>query len=149
MSLSGGTWFVLSSGPNVIRVWGSSLSGLERVYVDEALVSERRSLGRVSLHEFSLDGQQHCVAIAVKHLGMQLECVWTIEGVPVKKLRTFVDTSRALSPKLVASAAAVAIFSGAISALFRFPPWLSCVLIAAMYPAIVRPISLGVEEVAI
>lgn len=56
-----GLWFVFSVGKNTIRAWSSALSGLERVYVDSALVSEHSSWGRSSTHTFAVAGEEYTV----------------------------------------------------------------------------------------
>jgi hypothetical protein len=55
-SFAGGFWFVFHDGGRTIRAWGSALSGLERVYVDDAVVSQGRNLEREGVHQFAIGG---------------------------------------------------------------------------------------------
>jgi len=50
-SLTKGLWFVHNDGLNTIKIFGST-TGKEKVYLNEELVSERRSLKLKSEHHF-------------------------------------------------------------------------------------------------
>ncbi len=52
-------------GENTITVWGSTHTGLERVYLNGQLMSEKRNWRFNSNHVFQLDGQQIEVKIIV------------------------------------------------------------------------------------
>ena len=55
-SFARGFWFVFHDSGRTIRAWGSAFSGLERVYVDDAVVSEGRNLKREGVHQFTIGG---------------------------------------------------------------------------------------------
>jgi hypothetical protein len=46
-SLSKGMWYVFHDGNNVIRAWGSSWTGLERVYFNDELIARHSHLERI------------------------------------------------------------------------------------------------------
>lgn len=56
-------------GDHVIRVEASYLSGRERVYVDDQLISQKLTWRMQSEHSFELDGQAIVVRIKVESLG--------------------------------------------------------------------------------
>jgi hypothetical protein len=73
--LTRGFWFVFPCGAHTIRAWGSAFSGLERVYVDDALVSERRSGSRDSEHAVSVAGSPYRIVFKTLNLLKgSLEC---------------------------------------------------------------------------
>ena len=47
-----GSWFVFESGSNTIRIYRSWPLGCEKIYYNEKLVSTRRSVRKISQHEF-------------------------------------------------------------------------------------------------
>lgn len=65
-SYLGGYWFIFSDEGRQIAAWGSTLTGLERIYVDGTPVSERRKLERQSGHDFSAGGRRYRVSFEVK-----------------------------------------------------------------------------------
>ncbi|MDD5334544.1 MAG: hypothetical protein PHS32_12460 [Rhodoferax sp.] len=76
-----GLWFVFSLGKNTIRGWSSILSGLERIYVDNALVSERRSWAKSSKHTFAVAGEEYAVAFrTISILEGHIECSLLKDG---------------------------------------------------------------------
>ena len=61
-SYLGGYWFIFSDEARQIAAWGSSLTGLERIYVDGVQVSERRKLATESAHGFSVGERRYRVS---------------------------------------------------------------------------------------
>lgn len=47
-----GVWFIWKDGNNIIRVWGSALSGKEKIYLNDTLVSENRNMTTNSAYQF-------------------------------------------------------------------------------------------------
>ncbi|MGH8447127.1 MAG: hypothetical protein ACREVL_17805 [Solimonas sp.] len=73
-SVKGGIWFVFPLAGRTIRAWGSA-AGLERIYVDEEVVSEQRRMRRISEHPFSLGGEAYVVRFTTtSYLKGMLEC---------------------------------------------------------------------------
>lgn len=80
-SLRRGIWFVFPLPEGTVHAWGSCLSGLERVYVDGQLVSERRSARRASSHAFDVRGRPHTLVFRSSDLLKgRLECSVAAEG---------------------------------------------------------------------
>jgi len=52
-SIKKGNWFIYKDGINVIQVWGSNLNGKEKVFLNNELVSEQRSIKMQSSHNFT------------------------------------------------------------------------------------------------
>lgn len=52
-SLRKGNWLIHKDGENIIQIWTSNLSGKEKVFVNNELVSEKRNLKKEAFHEFS------------------------------------------------------------------------------------------------
>jgi|SRR5690554_271536 len=52
-SLRKGNWLIHEDGDNVIQIWTSNLSGKEKVFVNNELISEKRNLKKEAFHEFS------------------------------------------------------------------------------------------------
>lgn len=65
-SYLGGYWFIFSDEGRQIAAWGSTLTGLERVYVDGVQVSERRKFAAESAHDFSAGGHRYGVSFEVE-----------------------------------------------------------------------------------
>lgn len=55
-------------GNHAIAFIGSTVNGKEQVYVDEALVSEKRSFGLKSSHKFIVEGKPYTIAVKVKNV---------------------------------------------------------------------------------
>lgn len=52
-SLKNGNWLIHNDGFNLIQVWGSNVNGKEKVYLNNELVSEQRSIKMQSRHNFT------------------------------------------------------------------------------------------------
>lgn len=84
-SIKDGFWFVFRSGNHFIRAWGSSATGMERVYVDENLVSERRTVSKDSVHSFSVGGEDYAIAFKTTSiLKGDLQCRLFKNGTVIK-----------------------------------------------------------------
>ncbi len=68
-NIKDGIWFVYEDGNNVIKIWGSSISGKEKVFLNETLVSEKRSMRMKSEHAFSdSTGSKYIVTFTTTNL---------------------------------------------------------------------------------
>jgi len=87
-SYLGGIWFVFSDEGHRIAAWGSAFTGLERIHVDGALVSEKRALQRKSAHEFDVAGRCYHVSFETRHgRDAAVCCRLDKDGAPVGVLR--------------------------------------------------------------
>ena len=83
-SVTGGIWFVFSHEGNTIRVWGSSLTGKERIYVEDQIVAEARNFKRHEKLEFSIGDKKYAVTFNVISMAKgQLECILSCNGASV------------------------------------------------------------------
>ena len=89
-SLKNGNWFIHNDGTNIIQVWGSNLNGKEKVYLNNELVSEQRSVKMQSSHNFKDNGgQNYQVRFKTESLLKgSLECTIEKEGTVLKIYKT-------------------------------------------------------------
>lgn len=67
--------FYFQDGDNQIACFGSFFTGKEEVYINDDLVSSKRSLGLRSKHQFELAGQSYQIEYAmINMLTGKLEC---------------------------------------------------------------------------
>lgn len=132
-SLRHGIWFVFPLEPGTVRAWGSCLSGLERVYVDDRLVSERRNLGLGSSHAFPLGGRSCSVSFHTADvLRGRLECTLAEEGTVLRTaVARYVGTQRLSSARL-AFYAALGLAAGVFLSRQALPPWAGWVGLAGL-----------------
>jgi hypothetical protein len=52
-SINKGNWFIHHDGINIIQIWGSNLNGKEKVFLNNELVSEQRSIKMQNIHNFT------------------------------------------------------------------------------------------------
>jgi len=64
-SWRGGTWFVFRDGESYIRLWGSSVSGKERIYVDDTEVISYTNLKTSSRIAFEHNETPYEILVAV------------------------------------------------------------------------------------
>lgn len=93
-SFTNGLWFVFKAEGHIVRAWSSFVSGMERIYVDDALVSEQRSMKLQNVHAFTIAGKEYSVAfrtsIAASFLRGEHECTLLEEGKRLKVSRWWV-----------------------------------------------------------
>lgn len=71
-----GYWFFFNDGKNRIAVFGSAMSGKEKVFFNDELVSEHRSLGFNSCHRFERGGRSYEILFLVTNLMRgAIECI--------------------------------------------------------------------------
>jgi hypothetical protein len=85
-SIRKGNWFVFQDGTNAIQIWGSNLNGQEKVFLNNVLVSQQRSLKKKSKHDFKdSDGVHYEVRFDVPNLLKgAIECQIKREGMLIK-----------------------------------------------------------------
>lgn len=82
-----GVCFVINDAENIIKVWISSMSGMERVYFNDVLVSDKRSATLKSEHEFFIEGNKFKVNIEViSFIKGKLLCTLTKNNDVIKEL---------------------------------------------------------------
>lgn len=127
--MKGGIWFVFPVQGSTIRAWGSLLTGTERIYVDDQIVSEHRSLGKLSEHRFSRNGEDFLVAFTtVSLLRGPLECRLFRGGTLIGALRASFKSQWSFSHedflRLVVFLLGGAL-TGLLVAVFKWPFWWS------------------------
>lgn len=74
-SLNRGMWYVFHDGPNVIRAWGSTWVGLEKIYFNNQLIDSCTKLKRTKQHMFSIGDRKYLIkCITHAQLKWQAEC---------------------------------------------------------------------------
>jgi hypothetical protein len=132
-SLSHGVWFVIPVGMKTIRAWGSSASGLELIYVDQTIVSERRTAGRESVHEFLVDGEHYSVTFTTSgRFRTQLDCILASNSQPVKTLRLNMSLRSAFCATRTISSIAAGAPIGLAILFFQLPMWTIIPLVAVV-----------------
>ena len=83
-SYFGGSRFTFTDQGREIVAWGSSVTGLERVFVDGTVVSEHRSFRRATPHDFAIGEQRYRVTfdLATRERG-DIRCSLERDGVQV------------------------------------------------------------------
>jgi hypothetical protein len=71
-----GYWFFFNDGEDRIAVFGSAMTGKEKVFFNDELVSEHRSLGFNSCHRFERGGRSYEILFLVTNLMRgAIECI--------------------------------------------------------------------------
>jgi len=71
-----GYWFFFNDGDNRIAVFGSAMTGKEKVFFNDELVSEHRSLGFNSCHRFESGGKSYEILFLVTNMMRgAIECI--------------------------------------------------------------------------
>lgn len=129
--LGKGAWFVFPLGHSIVRAWGAGISGLERIYVDNAVVSEHRNMrNRISTHQFSIAGEPYTVTFKTQHyFTLWLECSLAKDGTPIKTFLAKQDHC-GCSPKRLFLSLIAGVSVGTAANYFQFPYWLTISLLA-------------------
>jgi hypothetical protein len=136
-----GFWFVFNSGAHLIRAWGSVITGMERVYLDDKLVSERRSVGKDSKHSFVIENENYAVAFKTTSVMKgELQCSLlkneaAIQVLALKYVKSNLISGSNLSASLgrlllLFLAGAGIVFVGRY---FDFPSWVQLVALALLF----------------
>jgi hypothetical protein len=88
-SWSDGLWFIFHDGDRQIAVNASAISGRERVFVNNELVADKRSLGMTSEHQFFFDEITYQVIFKVTNLlTAKLECSLIKDDISIGQFKT-------------------------------------------------------------
>ncbi|WP_339721180.1 hypothetical protein [uncultured Paraglaciecola sp.] len=81
VTIKEGFWFFFEDEGIEITANASTFSGKETVYVNDNPVSEKRSYGTLSLHNFQYNGKHYRVKFDVLNIWTQkVECTLSIDG---------------------------------------------------------------------
>jgi hypothetical protein len=129
-SLAQGAWFVFQTPNAVIRAWGSSASGLERIYVDETVVSERRNISLDSRHSIMVwDEPFHVRFRTISALKGELECSLCREdGQVVQSFVCKYASSKKYSKTMMVGAVVFGILFGLVILIFRLSWWVQVIV---------------------
>lgn len=89
-SIKKGNWFIYNDGINTIQVWGSNLNGKEKVFLNNELVSEQRSIKMQSGHNFTdKNGQNYEVKFETENLLKgSLKCILKRDDTILRTFKT-------------------------------------------------------------
>jgi hypothetical protein len=124
-SLKQGNWFIYYDNFNTIAVWSSNLNGKEKIFLNNKLVSEQRSIRKKSKHNFTDDkGKEYNVKFEVKSLKKcNLECIISSENTLLKTFETeYVKGKNFLALRLIIYIVALITFV-LCSSYFKLPDW--------------------------
>jgi hypothetical protein len=129
-SLAKGIWFVFQTPNAVIRAWGSGSSGLERIYVDETVVSERRSISQDSRHSITVGDEPFNVRFrTISALKGELECSLCREdGQVVQSFVCKYVSSQKYSKTMMVGAVVFGMLFGLIILIFRLSWWVQVIV---------------------
>lgn len=76
--LKGGNFYFELNGQQ-LRVWFSSFSGKEEIYLNEDLISSKRSWRKINTHEFTVAGQTYRVRVGVRNWNEAFKGIYIAE----------------------------------------------------------------------
>ncbi|MCH8502596.1 MAG: hypothetical protein LAT77_11885 [Aliidiomarina sp.] len=79
LSMSNGGNFYFDVRGLQLRVWFSSFTGAERIYLDDELVSSNRSYRKMSTHTFQVDGEAYALKVGVRSWGDAFRGIYVAE----------------------------------------------------------------------
>lgn len=83
-----GSWFIFEDEGNSIALYGS-VTGKEKVYFNNSIVSEKQNMSTCSTHKFNQNGNEYELTINIpKPLRGQIKCVLLKNGKVLKKYVT-------------------------------------------------------------
>jgi hypothetical protein len=81
VTIRNGYWFFFEDQGTEIAVNASAFSGKETVYMNDNPVSEKRSMGVISLHNFQYNGKHYRIKFDVLNiLTQKIECTLYVDG---------------------------------------------------------------------
>jgi len=118
-----GLCFVFKIDDITVKAKGSLLSGKEFIYINEELVSEQKSLNKVSKHKFEKDGKEYEVIFYMPSVMRgRLECMLFQDGQliekKIKQVRTKHKSMRFAILLLISSVAFL------VTVQYELPMWL-------------------------
>lgn len=150
-SVKNGIWFVHEDGSNLIHVWGSTMSGKEKVFLNNQIVSEGRTVKMKSGHIFQDEnGANYEVKIETVNLAKgSLMCSLVKNDELIKTFKSTIVRGKGLNMKtLVAIILASTIFA-VLASIFDFSNLefgLFSVLIVVIVFLTRAPIEFVIEE---
>ena len=125
-SVKNGVWFVFPIDGSLIRAWGSSLTGTERIYVDDQVVSEHRSMGKFSEHRFLAKGSEFKITFTtISLLRGPLECRLFRNEVMLGGLRAlYQNIGTGLKLQHLVPYLVLGVSVGLLASVFKWPLWM-------------------------
>lgn len=81
-------WYVFNDGNNTIRAWGSSWTGLERVYFNDELIARSSHLKRLEHIQFNRSGHQYRIQCSSSSTQKwQVRCTFWCDGEKIASLK--------------------------------------------------------------
>lgn len=120
-SLSKGLWFTFRDGNREITAYGS-FTGKEHVFVNDNLISKKRTLGLTSTHRFIFEKDTYEVVFCLQIQRMDVRCQLIKNGICIECLK-FYYTLETIEFLLISGFIGFA--SGVLIGFFRLPIWLS------------------------
>lgn len=133
--MQNGIWFVFPVQGSSIRAWGSMLTGTERIYFDEQVVSEHKSFGKFSEHRFTSLGDDFLVTFTSTIMRGKLECRLFRNGNQVGALRMSPDFTGAnvrINPWYLAGFILLGISVGICGAILKWPYWTTLAVVSGV-----------------
>lgn len=133
-SIKKGNWFIHKDGDNTIQVWSSNVHGKEKVFLNNNLVSEHRSIKMKSAHQFqSADGANYEVRFRMESLSNgSLECVMERDGTRIKTFKTKYIKGKNFSLKRAFVLLLACIGYSTLGLMFDIPDFFSVVFVAIL-----------------
>ncbi|WP_423185433.1 hypothetical protein ACO1PK_09705 [Alishewanella sp. d11] len=76
--MNGGNFYFDVNGQQV-RVWFACFSGAEKIFINDKLVSRKRSWRKLSTHQFTLDGESYTLKVGVRSWSEAFEGIYIAE----------------------------------------------------------------------
>ncbi len=118
-----GNWYLFNIYGKKIVAWASVISGKECVFIDDVLVSKKRSFGLKSYHELDIEGNKITISFVVKNLLTgKIHCTLFENDTPKIKFESKINIFSFL---LILISFILAVFlSGVLVLIFRLPTWI-------------------------
>lgn len=79
LTMTGGGNFYFDVHGQQLRVWFSSFSGAERIYLNDQLVSSNRSYRKMSTHTLNIEGESYSLKVGVRSWGDAFRGIYVAE----------------------------------------------------------------------
>jgi hypothetical protein len=140
-----GTWFVFMDGEREI-VAHNSLLAKESIFVNQKVVSEKRSLNRIGKHQFIFEGNEYEVIFNVLQISKgEMECSLVKDGTCIEKFRTYYKSELAklgyLEKFIIGFV--IMIFASSFAIFFKIPPLFPSITGAGIYLLIIGKANKG------
>ena len=129
-----GLYFVFKMDDITVKAKGSAFMGKESVYFNDELVSERKSLNKVSKHPFEKEGKKYEVIFYMPNIRKgQLECLLFQDGQLIEKqIKQIKTKNKAMRFSLLILVCTVI---SLVSIKFNIPTWAWTTIIASILTA--------------